>query len=195
MLRSGRWTRMKVYLARHGETEWSLSEQHTGRTDIPMTDNGRRQAAQMRGLFTPRPVEKVFTSPLSRAVETAALAGFEGAEETDELLEFDYGEYEGVTTTDIRQERPDWYLWRDGSPGGETPSDVAIRVGRLVDRLRTEGVDVALFSHGHVLRALTARWLGLGPEAGGLFALETATLSTLGYERDVPVMRGWNLSA
>ena len=186
---------MKVYLARHGETEWSLSEQHTGRTDIPMTDNGRRQAAQMRGLFPSRPVEKAFTSPLSRAVETAALAGFEGAEKTDDLLEFDYGEYEGVTTTDIRQERPDWYLWRDGSPGGETPSDVAIRVGRLVDRLRTEGADVVLFSHGHLLRALAARWLGLGPEAGGLFALETATLSTLGYERDVPVMRSWNLSA
>jgi len=186
---------MRVYLARHGETEWTLSEQHTGRTDIPLTENGRSQAAELRGLFAGRPVEKAYTSPLSRAVESAALAGFEDAQKTDELLEFDYGEYEGVTTADIRQERPDWYLWRDGSPGGETPDDVAARVDPLIDRLRTEGVDVALFSHGHVLRALTARWLGLGSEAGGLFALETATLSTLGYERDVPVMRGWNLSA
>ncbi|MDQ3587353.1 MAG: histidine phosphatase family protein [Actinomycetota bacterium] len=186
---------MRVYLARHGETEWSLSEQHTGRTDIPLTDNGRRQAAELRGLFTPRPVEQVFTSPLSRAVETASLAGFEGARTSDELLEFDYGDYEGVTTADIRQERPEWYLWRDGCPGGETPADVAARVGHLIDRLRGDGVDAALFSHGHVLRALTARWLGLGPEAGGLFALETGTLSTLGYERDVAVMWDWNLRA
>ncbi len=139
---------MKVYLARHGETEWSLSEQHTSRTDIPLTDNGRRQAAELRGLFASRPVEKVLTSPLSRAVESATLAGFVDAQATDELLEFDYGEYEGVTTVDIRQERPDWYLWRDGSPGGETPADVAARVGHLIDRLRSDGVDAVLFSHG-----------------------------------------------
>ena len=186
---------MRVYLARHGETEWSLSEQHTGRTDIPLTQNGRRQAAQLRPLLAERPVERALTSPLSRAVETASLAGFEDAQETDELLEFDYGEYEGVTTDDIRRERPDWYLWRDGSPSGETPADVAARVGHLIEGLSTDGGDVVLFSHGHVLRALTARWLGLGPEAGGLFALETATLSTLGYERRVPVMWGWNLRA
>ncbi|MDQ3719404.1 MAG: histidine phosphatase family protein [Actinomycetota bacterium] len=186
---------MRVYLARHGETEWTLSSQHTGRTDIPLTENGRRQAAELRGLFAERPVERVYTSPLSRAVESAALAGFEDAHKTDELLEFDYGEYEGVTTADIRGEHPDWYLWRDGSPGGETPADVAARVGALIDRLRSDGVDTVLFSHGHVLRALAARWLGLGPEAGGLFALETATLSTLGYERDVPVMWAWNLRA
>ncbi len=186
---------MRVYLARHGETEWTLSAQHTGRTDIPLTENGRRQAEGLRGLFAERPVERVYTSPMSRAVESAALAGFADPQKTDELLEFDYGEYEGVTTADIRGERPDWYLWRDGSPGGETPADVAARVGALIDRLRTDGVDTALFSHGHVLRALAARWLGLGPEAGGLFALETATLSTLGYERDVPVMWAWNLRA
>ena len=187
---------MRVYLARHGETEWTLSEQHTGRTDIPLTEHGRSQAAELRGLFAHhRPVEKAFTSPLSRAVESAALAGFEDAQTTDELLEFDYGEYEGVTTADIRQERPDWYLWRDGSPGGETPADVGGRVDQLIDRLRADGVDTVLFSHGHVLRALTARWLGLGPEAGGLFRLETATISTLGYERAVPVMWGWNFRA
>ncbi len=186
---------MKVYLARHGETEWSLSKQHTGRTDIPLTDNGRRQAESLRAAFADRPVERVYTSPLPRAVETAALAGFEHAETTDELLEFDYGDYEGVTTAQIRQKHADWYLWRDGCPGGETPSEVAERVGRLIDRVRSEGVDTALFAHGHVLRALTARWLGLGPEAGGLFALETGTLSTLGYEREVPVMWGWNLRA
>jgi probable phosphoglycerate mutase len=184
---------MRVYLARHGETEWSLSKQHTGRTDIPLTDNGRRQAQALRELFSERPVERVFASPLSRAVETARLAGFEDPQPRDELLEFDYGDYEGRTTADIRAERPGWYLWRDGSPGGEAPAQVAERVGRLIEELRQEGVDAALFAHGHVLRALAARWLGLGPEAGGLFALETATLSTLGYEREVPVMWGWNL--
>jgi broad specificity phosphatase PhoE len=184
---------MRLYLARHGETEWSLSKQHTGLTDIPLTDNGHRQAEALRNLFADRPVEKAYTSPLGRALETARLAGFADAEPRDELLEFDYGEYEARTTADIRAERPDWYLWRDGSPGGETPAQVAERVGRLIDELREEGVDAALFGHGHVLRALAARWLGLGPEAGGLFALETATLSTLGYERETPVMWGWNL--
>ena len=184
---------MRLYLARHGETEWSLSKQHTGLTDIPLTDNGRRQAESLRALLAERPVEKAYTSPLGRAVETAELAGFPHAERRDELLEFDYGEYEGRTTADIRSEQPDWYLWRAGCPRGETPAQVAERVGRLIDELREKGVDVALFGHGHVLRALAARWLGLGPEAGGLFALETATLSTLGYEREVPVMWGWNL--
>jgi len=184
---------VKVYLARHGETEWSLSKQHTGRTDIPLTDNGRRQAQALRPLFADRPVERVYTSPLWRAAETAGLAGFEHAETDDRLLEFDYGSYEGVTTATIREERPDWYLWRDGCPGGESPAQVAERVGALIDEVRTAGVDTALFAHGHILRALTARWLGLGPEAGGLFALETGTLSTLGYEREVPVMWGWNL--
>ena len=184
---------MRLLLARHGETEWSLSKQHTGLTDIPLTDNGRRQAEALRGLFAERPVEKAYTSPLGRAVETARLAGFPEAEPRDELLEFDYGDYEGRTTADIRAERPDWYLWRDGSPGGESPAQVAERVGRLIDELREDGVDAALFGHGHILRALAARWLGLGAEAGGLFALETATLSTLGYEREVPVMWGWNL--
>jgi probable phosphoglycerate mutase len=186
---------MRVYLARHGETEWSLSKQHTGRTDIPLTENGRRQSERLRTLFAARPVDRVFTSPLSRAVDTSRLAGFEQAEATDDLLELDYGEYEGRTTADIRKERPDWYLWRDGTPGGETPAQVAERVGRLIDRLRHEGVDVALFAHGHLLRALTARWLALEPAAGGLFALETATLSTLGYEREVPVIWEWNLRA
>jgi broad specificity phosphatase PhoE len=184
---------VRVLLARHGETEWSLSKQHTGRTDIPLTETGRLQAEALRVLFAGRPVEKAYASPLGRAVESAELAGFPEAEPRDELLEFDYGEYEGRTTADIRAGRPGWYLWRDGCPGGETPGQVAERVGRLVDELREQGVDVALFGHGHALRALAARWLGLGPEAGGLFALETATLSTLGYEREVPVMWAWNL--
>ena len=184
---------MRLLLARHGETEWSLSKQHTGLTDVPLTENGRRQAEALRGLLAERPVEKAYTSPLGRAAETARLAGFPDAEPRDELLEFDYGEYEGRTTADIRAERPDWYLWRDGSPGGESAAQVADRVGRLIVELREEGVDAALFGHGHALRALAARWLGLGPEAGGLFALETATLSTLGYEREIPVMWGWNL--
>ena len=183
---------MRLYLARHGETEWSLSKQHTGRTDIPLTDNGRRQAEALGELFGGRPVEGVYSSPLGRAEETARLAGFPGAEPRDELLEFDYGEYEGRTTADIRDERPGWYLWRDGCPGGETPAQVAERVGRLIDELRQRDADAVLFAHGHVLRALAARWLGLGPEAGGLFALETATVSTLGYEREVPVMWEWN---
>src|SRR4051812_14153941 len=186
---------MKVYLARHGETEWSLSKQHTGLTDLPLTENGRRQASELRPLFADRPVGRALTSPLGRARETASLAGFAHAKPTDELLEFDYGDYEGLTTAQIREERPSWYLWRDGCPGGETPAQVAERVGRLIERLRNDSVDTILFAHGHVLRALAARWLGLDPGAGGLFALETGTLSTLGYKREVPVMWAWNAHA
>ena len=186
---------MKVYLARHGETEWSLSKQHTGRTDIPLTDNGRRQAESLRAAFADRPWSASTPAPCRGRSRPPRSPASSDAEPRDELLEFDYGDYEGVTTAQIREERPDWYLWRDGCPGGETPAQVAERVGRLIDRVRSEGVDTALFAHGHILRALTARWLGLGPEAGGLFALETGTLSTLGYEREVPVMWGWNLRA
>jgi probable phosphoglycerate mutase len=195
---------MEVVLVRHGETEWSRDLRHTGRTDVPLTENGRREAEQLRGALAGRRFARVLTSPLERAAATCRLAGLgEGAETTDALLEWDYGEYEGITTAQIRQERPDWYLWRDGCPGGETAADVGRRVDRVLESLadlrgaapgtgaRSDG-DAAIFAHGHVLRVLTARWLGLGPEAGALFKLDTGTLSALGYERETRVITRWN---
>jgi broad specificity phosphatase PhoE len=184
---------MEVVLVRHGETEWSRDLRHTGRTDVPLTDAGRREARQLRGALANRNFARVLTSPLQRAVETCRLAGLEdAAETTDVLLEWDYGEYEGITTKQVRARRPGWFLWRDGCPGGETAADVGARVDPLVDGLAALDGDVALFSHGHVLRVLTARWLALSPESGALFALGTGTLSILGFEREVRVIRRWN---
>jgi broad specificity phosphatase PhoE len=180
-------------LVRHGETEWSKAGKHTGRTDVPLTDRGREEARLVGKWLAGRSFERVLTSPLSRALETCELARPEGpVERRDELLEWDYGEYDGLTTAEIRKSRPDWSLWRDGCPGGEDPVGVAARVDRLLEGLRDLAGDVALFAHGHVLRLLTARWLGLGPEGGTLFWLQTATLSVLGYERETRVMRVWN---
>jgi broad specificity phosphatase PhoE len=187
---------MEVVLVRHGETEWSRDLRHTGRTDVPLTDRGREEAERLRGALAGRRFAHVYTSPLQRAAETCRLAGLgDMAETTDTLLEWDYGEYEGITTMQIRQTRPGWFLWRDGCPGGETAADVAARVDPLVEELAGQDGDAALFSHGHVLRALTARWLALRPESGALFALGTATLSVLGYEREVRVIRRWNAPA
>jgi broad specificity phosphatase PhoE len=184
---------MEVVLVRHGETEWSRDLRHTGRTDVPLTDVGRREAEQLRGALAGRTFVRVLTSPLERAAETCRLAGLgDSAETTDTLLEWDYGDYEGITTKQIRESRPGWFLWRDGCPGGETAADVGARVDPLVDELAALDGDVALFSHGHVLRVLTARWLTLSPESGALFALGTGTLSILGFERDVRVIRRWN---
>jgi len=184
---------MEVVLARHGETEWSLSGKHTGRTDVPLTENGIAHAQALGRRLAGRRFAAVFTSPMSRAAETCRLAGLgEGAEVRHELLEWDYGEYEGVTTAEIRERRPGWLLWRDGCPGGETADQVGARVDRLVEEARAIESDVALFAHGHVLRVLAARWVGLPPQAGGLLYLSTATLSALGYEREVPVIRLWN---
>jgi broad specificity phosphatase PhoE len=184
---------MEVVLVRHGETEWSRDLKHTGRTDIPLTEAGRHEAEELRGALAGRRFDRVLTSPLERAAETCRLAGLgDQATRTDALLEWDYGEYEGITTKEIRETRPDWFLWRDGCPGGETAADVGARVDPLVDELARLDGDVALFSHGHVLRVLTARWLEQSPESGARFALGTGTLSILGFEREVRVIRRWN---
>ena len=184
-----------VYLARHGETAWSLSGQHTGRTDLPLTERGERNARalgeRLRGLI----VARVLTSPLQRAVRTAELAGFGKMAEIDsDLLEWDYGQYEGRRTADILAERPDWQLFRDGCPGGETPDQVGARADRAIDRMRAVGADVLVFSSAHFLRVLAARWLALEAAAGRYFVLSTASLSTLGYEHNLtePVIRLWN---
>jgi len=184
----------EVVLVRHGETEWTRSGRHTGRTDIPLTERGREQAQRIGRVLRDRRCALVLASPLSRALETCRLAGFgEHAELTDDLLEWDYGDYEGRRTDDIRVTRPRWSLWSDGVPGGETADDVAARVDRLVARARAAGGSVALFAHAHVLRVLTARWLGLGPEGGGLFVMAPAAVSMLGYEREASVIRRWNV--
>jgi broad specificity phosphatase PhoE len=183
----------ETVLVRHGETEWSRSGKHTGRTDVPLTEEGRRGAAAVGEALRGREFALVLTSPLGRALETCRLAGFgDRAELRDELMEWDYGAYEGRTTPEIRQERPGWTLWRDGVPGGESIEQVAERVDRVLAEVRAAAGDALLFAHGHVLRVLTARWLGLEPQAGALFALDPATLSTLGYERETAVIRLWN---
>jgi broad specificity phosphatase PhoE len=187
--------RPEIWLARHGETEWSRTMRHTGRTDIELTEDGRQQAQLLRRRLEGRSFARVITSPLSRAVETCNLAGLgDGAERSQALLEWDYGEYEGLTTGQIRERRPGWVLWRDGCPGGETAAEVGARVDPLVAELLQAAGDVALFAHGHVLRVLAARWLGQRPADGALLALDTATLSTLGWERETAVVRRWNLS-
>ena len=166
---------------------------HTGRSDIELTGNGREQARKLRRGLEGRDFARVVSSPLSRALETCELAGLgDDAELSDALLEWDYGEYEGLTTDQIREQRPDWVLWRDGCPGGETAADVGARVDPLAAELRQAAGDVALFAHGHVLRVLAARWLGLEPRSGALLALSTGTLSTLGWERESAVVRSWN---
>jgi broad specificity phosphatase PhoE len=183
----------EVLLVRHGQTEWSRDGRHTGRTDVPLTAEGRRQAEALREPLSKHAFERVLTSPLSRASETCRLAGLgERAERRDELLEWDYGEYEGRTTADIRTERAGWLLWRDGCPGGEQAAEVGARVDRVVTELRRLDGEAAVFAHGHLLRVLTARWVGLGPEAGALLALDTGTLCVLGWEREQEVIRVWN---
>jgi len=182
-------------LARHGETAWTLTGQHTGLTDIPLTERGegnaRRLGERLKGLTFAR----VFTSPLQRALRTCELAGFAAVVTIDpDLVEWNYGEYEGRRTAEIRAERPDWQLFRDGCPGGETPDQVGVRADRVVSRVRAVQGDVLLFSSGHFLRVLAARWLGLEPGAGRFFLLSTASLSALGYEHDrtQPVIRLWD---
>jgi broad specificity phosphatase PhoE len=184
---------MEIVLARHGETEWSRDRRHTGRTDIPLTDDGRRQATVPRDALAGRRFARVVSSPLSRALDTARLAGMgDRAELNGDLVEWDYGEYEGITTAEIRERRPGWYLWRDGCPGGEDAAAVGRRADRVIAAVEGTDGDVALFAHGHVLRVLAARWLGLGPEAGALLKLDTGTLSALGYERETRVVTRWN---
>jgi len=184
-----------IYLARHGETAWSLSGQHTGRTDLPLTDggerNGRALGARLRGLT----FAKVFTSPLQRAFKTCELAGFGNAAERDpDLMEWDYGEYEGRGTVEILAQRPDWQLFRDGCPGGESPTEIGARADRVVSRVRAVHGDVLLFSSAHFLRVFAARWLGLEPAGGRYLLLGTAALCILGYEHNLtePAIRLWN---
>jgi probable phosphoglycerate mutase len=184
-----------LFLARHGETAWSLSGQHTGLTDLPLTERGERNARQLGERLKGLSFARVFTSPLQRAARTCELAGFGGAAQVDrDLLEWDYGKYEGRKTVDIHKERPGWYIFRDGCPGGESPDQVGARADRVVSRARAVQGDVLLFSSGHFLRVLAARWLGLEPGAGRYFLLSTASLSALGYEhnRSQPIIRLWD---
>jgi broad specificity phosphatase PhoE len=184
----------EIVLARHGETEWSRSGKHTGRTDVPLTEQGRQQSAALGMALRDRRFSLVLTSPLSRAVETCRLAGFgDVAEERDDLMEWDYGAYEGRTTAEIREERPGWTLWNDGVPDGETAAEVGARADHMIEELRPAAGDCVVFAHGHLLRVLAARWIGLEARDGRLFALDTATISVLGYERETATLRSWNL--
>jgi probable phosphoglycerate mutase len=191
----------ELIILRHGQTEWSRQGRHTGRTDLPLTAHGEQQARAVAPALSGRDPVRVFTSPALRARRTAELVGLHPAETDPELWEWDYGGYEGRTSAEISQERPGFYLWDDGIvPGdashpGETVEQVGTRVDKVLSRVRPllEQGDVALVAHGHVLRILTARWLGLGPDAGRLFALDTGTTSTLGTEHDRPVITSWNV--
>lgn len=184
-----------ILLARHGETAWSLSGQHTGLTDLPLTERGELNAQCLGRRLQSFTFTRVFTSPLKRAVRTCELAGFGDEAETDRnLVEWNYGQYEGRRTEEIHQQRPGWQLFRDGCPGGETPDQVGARADRIIDRICNFGGNVLLFSSGHFLRVLAARWLGLDARAGRFFTLDTASLSILGYEHDQsePAIRLWN---
>ena len=183
---------MEVVVVRHGETEWSRTGRHTGRSDIPLTENGERQARAVGEALRGREFALVVSSPLIRARETARLAGFE-PELRDDLAEWDYGEYDGLTTPQIREQVPDWTIWGYGAVGGESVEQLAARADRVVAELLAVDGDVLVFSHGHFLRVLTARWLELGAADGRLFALDSGTLSTLGFERDQRVIRSWNV--
>ena len=183
----------QIWLFRHGDTEWSRSGQHTGRTDLPLTAAGRRRAQAIGRRLSGRPFALVLSSPLARALETCRLAGYgDLAELTPDLMEWDYGAYEGRRTVDIQQERPGWLLWRDGVPEGETVEQVGARAHKVIETAEAADGDVALFAHAHVLRVLSACWLGLPPDAGRLFVLGTAAVSVLGYERDTCVIVKWN---
>lgn len=183
----------KVYLLRHGETEWSLNGRHTGVTDIPLTENGRKLARQLQPILAREKFVTVFTSPLQRARDTCDLAGLGTLASIDrDLMEWNYGEYEGLTTDQIRQTRPDWSVFRDGCPGGESPPEVSVRADRIVSRVRAVDGNVALFSHGHILRVLAARWINLPASYGENFLLDTATLNVLGYYRESPAFKIWN---
>jgi probable phosphoglycerate mutase len=184
-----------IYLARHGETAWTLSGQHTGLTDIPLTARGERNARRLQIRLRGLQFAKVFTSPLQRALRTCDLAGFGSLAELDhDLVEWNYGKYEGRITAEIHKERPDWRLFRDGCPGGETAKDVADRADRIITRVRRVSGNVLIFSSAHFLRVLAARWLGLAPEMGRCFVLSTASISALGYEHDLSetVIRLWD---
>jgi len=183
----------EIYLIRHGETEWSLNGRHTGISDIPLTENGREVARRWRALAATRKFALVLTSPLRRARETCELAGLgERAEIDRDLLEWDYGAYEGLTPQQIRAQQPEWMIFRDGCPGGESPEQIGARVDRVIARLRGRAGNAVVFAHGHVLRVLAARWLGLAASGGSHFLLDTATLCVLSAYHDVPAVKRWN---
>jgi broad specificity phosphatase PhoE len=184
-----------IYLARHGETAWTITGQHTGRTDLPLTERGESNARRLAERLSGLTFAKVYTSPLRRAVQTCELAGFGAVAQIDrDLVEWDYGDYEGRRTVDILQERPNWQLFRDGCPGGESPQQIAARADRVVSRMRAVAGDVLLFSSGHFLRVLATRWIGIEPINGRSLVLSTASLSALGYENSLsqPAIRLWN---
>jgi probable phosphoglycerate mutase len=183
-----------IVLARHGATEWSADGRHTGRTDLPLTPKGEDDGRRLKSRLAGTAYTRVFSSPLQRAKRTAELAGFTPVIEPD-LLEWNYGRYEGLTTADVRKDRPDWVLFRDGCPAGESPSEIAVRVDRLIARLRTLSGTVLLFAHGHVLRVLAARWVGQPVTFAGALLLSTATVSGLGFDHghpDEPAIQLWN---
>lgn len=184
----------EIYLIRHGDTEWSLSGKHTGVSDIPLTEHGREQARLLRQELVTRNFQLVLTSPLRRARETCELAGLGARAEVDpDLMEWNYGAYEGLTSGEIHVHRPGWTIFNDGGgPGGETPEQVAVRVDRVIAKVRALSGAAALFAHGHVLRVLAARWLGLAPSAGAHFLLDTATLSVLSSHDGVAALQRWN---
>ncbi len=185
--------RPELSLVRHGETEWTVTGQHTGRTDIPLTALGRRQAAALGRRLAGRAFALILVSPLTRALETCRIAGYaDVAKPTDDLLEWDYGAYEGRTTPEIRTQVPGWTIWTGNPSDGETLEQVARRASNVIEQAAAAGGDVALFAHAHVLRVLAACWLGLPPDAGRLMALGTASLSVLGYERETRVIKTWN---
>jgi probable phosphoglycerate mutase len=181
---------MKIVLVRHGETEWSASGKHTSVSDIPLTERGREAATRLRGQLGTFAL--VLSSPRARAQDTARLAGFEQPEIDPDLAEVGYGDYEGLTTDTIRETRPGWTLWADGSPNGETLEQAGARVDRVIERALAADGDVVVFAHGHILRVLAARWIGLAPERGASFALDTAAVSELGFERETRVITRWN---
>jgi probable phosphoglycerate mutase len=183
----------RVYVVRHGETEWSLSGRHTGVTDVPLTENGRAVARRLQPILAKESFSLVLTSPLGRARETCELAGLGNRAVVEPaLMEWNYGEYEGLTPKQIHATRPGWMIFRDGCPGGEAPAEVGERADRVIARVRAAPGDVALFAHGHLFRVLVARWIGLPATAGRHFLLDTATLNVLGYYRDSPAVKVWN---
>jgi broad specificity phosphatase PhoE len=190
---SGPGERQEIVTVRHGETEWSLSGRHTGRTDLPLTERGRERAGALASRFAGRSFALVLSSPLLRARETCELAGLgEAMELSGDLHEWDYGEYEGLTTPQIRERDPDWVLWRDGCPGGETPDEVGARADRALERLRSAGGDAIAFAHGHILRVVAARWIEMEPAFGARIALGAGAVSVLGFERETQVVSRWN---
>ncbi len=184
---------MSIFVVRHGETEWSASGKHTSRTDPPLTERGRERALALGSELAGHSFSLVLTSPLRRARETCELAGFgDVAEVCEDLREWDYGEYEGLTTPEIRAKNPEWVLWRDGCPGGETPDQVSRRADRALLRLRSGDGETLTFAHGHILRVLTARWLEMEAAAGARFALAAGAIGVLGFERETQVLSRWN---